>query len=491
MRTTAQSTRPSDVTRRTALKGIGATAVAALAPVRLRAQSEHVIVIGAGLAGLYAAMLLEEEEVKVTLLEATDRIGGRVITLDDVPGNPEAGFSTIGGLYSRTFDLCTRLEIPLEKVEFASQYPVDPKERRPENMLYINGQTILPSDWPTSPLNPFPAEDKEQLPATALAALLLRDNPLGGLEDWLKPEFFELDISLHEYLKPKGLSEEAVRLMDVANMNGGLKNHSTLNEMRILHWIKFGANADTENSRSIVGGMETLPKKMAARLKTEVRFNKVVVQISSTDSDVEVFCVDGSTYKADRVITTLPYCVLRDVTIDPTPPPAQLAAIGQLPSSNNLQIYLFPEKPYYWEEDGLPARMWTDTPLDNVSALKNAQTGETTSIICQINSGEAQRYSLMSEAEIGAYALRWFEKVRPASKGKLRVVKIVDKTRYPYERGCWSYWRPGQVRQFGREMRKPWKHIHFAGDGTAVLNRGAEAAFESGERAAVEVLLAL
>ena len=136
MRTTGQSTGPSDLTRRTALKGIGATAVAALAPVRLRAQSEHVIVIGAGLSGLYAAMLLEEEEVKVTLLEATDRIGGRVITLHDVPGSPEAGLIEVGGLYARCLDLCTRLELPLEPARIGSTFGSVFGDRRPGTLRW-------------------------------------------------------------------------------------------------------------------------------------------------------------------------------------------------------------------------------------------------------------------------------------------------------------------------------------------------------------------
>ena len=60
-----------------------------------------VAIIGAGLAGLQAAMICESAGLKVSLLEASNRIGGRLFTLDDLPGRPEAGGIQIGGGYRR------------------------------------------------------------------------------------------------------------------------------------------------------------------------------------------------------------------------------------------------------------------------------------------------------------------------------------------------------------------------------------------------------
>ena len=86
----------SSHSRRRFLTSALAAAAAPLLPRRLRADGKPVVVIGAGLSGLYAALTLEAQGFEVTVLEARDRIGGRLYTLDDVPGHPEAGGNTIG-----------------------------------------------------------------------------------------------------------------------------------------------------------------------------------------------------------------------------------------------------------------------------------------------------------------------------------------------------------------------------------------------------------
>ncbi len=54
-----------------------------------------VIVIGAGLSGLEAALTLEENGLRTLTLEGRNRVGGRVFTMSDIPAHPEAGGNTI------------------------------------------------------------------------------------------------------------------------------------------------------------------------------------------------------------------------------------------------------------------------------------------------------------------------------------------------------------------------------------------------------------
>jgi monoamine oxidase len=60
--------------------------------------------------------------------------------------------------------------------------------------------------------------------------------------------------------------------------------------------------------------------------------------------------------------------------------------------------------------------------------------------------------------------------------------------RQPLQRGCSPMFAPGQITAFGREMILPHGRLHFAGEHTRRLEYGMEAAMESGERAALEIL---
>lgn len=78
-----------------------------------RERPLDVIVVGAGLAGLHAAMLLEELGLNVQVIEGRERVGGRVYTLKMVPGAVEAGGEVIGSAYARMLDTARRLNVGL------------------------------------------------------------------------------------------------------------------------------------------------------------------------------------------------------------------------------------------------------------------------------------------------------------------------------------------------------------------------------------------
>ena len=102
------------LTRRQWLLGSSAALVAAAAPRLAWGLTEaDVIIIGAGLSGLNAALILEREGLKVIVLEAQQRIGGRLWTLDELPGRPEAGGQTIGASYGRVRSMAARLGVGL------------------------------------------------------------------------------------------------------------------------------------------------------------------------------------------------------------------------------------------------------------------------------------------------------------------------------------------------------------------------------------------
>ena len=102
------------LSRRTVVKGMGALPLAAALGNSglVRAQNRtKVIVIGAGLSGLNAALLLEEQGVDVQVLEGRQRVGGRVLSHRDLPGNPESGGTSFGAGYARLMDACKKFKV--------------------------------------------------------------------------------------------------------------------------------------------------------------------------------------------------------------------------------------------------------------------------------------------------------------------------------------------------------------------------------------------
>ena len=196
----------STFNRRTLLQVAGTLTLAAAAPPLVRAQNRtDVVVIGAGLSGLAAALLLEEAGLKVQVLEGRDRIGGRVLSYRSIPGNPEAGGTAFGPGYARLVDAART-----HGVELIDITPITPYFFQRE--LVLQDEFIAAEAWPEHPRNPFPEQFRKTMPWMYVPILLNQNNPLQSTDAWLAPEHASLDISLHDYLTRLGQSEEIIQL---------------------------------------------------------------------------------------------------------------------------------------------------------------------------------------------------------------------------------------------------------------------------------------
>lgn len=476
-------------TRRGFVKAGMATLVAGVAPRSLRAQTRYdAIVIGAGLSGLHAATLMEAEGLNVLTLEGRDRVGGRVYTLMDVPGRPEAAGELIGSNYARMIDAARNAGLEL----------VEPNKLGATSGWYYNirGENITPEQWPEHKLNPMTGEDRAILPNQMLFVLSHKNNPLSGraLDDWIRPEFQRYDIPQSRYLKEYlGFNDETIRLMNVVIHTDHMDNTSALHELRRYAVGEFNrsmtlGSAGKPLSLQVKGGNSLLPMAMADSLKNGVMLDKTVFGFDDRGDEVVVHCLDGSTYRARRIVCSMPSPVMRRVKFSPRLPERMEHAIAEIDYGISIQVH-FLIKRNFWEDDGLPSSIWADAPFERFAVLGRGEGGAPSSAIAFINGDEAYKYDFMTDAEVANHALRELIKVRPSIEGALEPILVQSCHRDVHGSGDWVFWRPGQVTAYAPYMREAHGNIVFCGEHTALLERGMEGAFESGERAAVDVLM--
>jgi monoamine oxidase len=472
-------------TRRRVLKEIAATAGVIATGSGLSAKAlaasgrdADVIVIGAGLAGLNTALTLQDAGLSVLLLEGSNRVGGRVMTLDKVPGRPEAGGTEFGEGYARCLSMIDRLGgFPMQKWLDTVELPF---------ALHVDGTTMPMSAWAASTLNQL--VDKERMaggPLMGPFGLTMmyapRPSPLNGLDSWLLPEAAPLDISYADYLKGKGASEAALRFISNDTPSGDLDSYSALWQHRLFRFQEFMGGID--GLVRIATGASRFPEGIAKLLKREIAFNTHVTAIRADKDGVEVRTKAGRSYRAGRVVAAVPLPLLREIAIEPALPALQAAAVREIPYDNMVNVFFAVKEPY-WKVDGLPGSLWTNQPMGRMYHFKSDQ-GE----YLWMNVRNPQSpWIRMTDAEVMQDATRTINRIRPSTVGRIEALAVVNWSNYPWTRGHNVYRLPGQIARYGNIVAEPHGRIHFAGDHTAVTMMGMEGAMESGERAAVEIL---
>jgi monoamine oxidase len=238
----------------------------------------------------------------------------------------------------------------------------------------------------------------------------------------------------------------------------------------------------------IAGGSSRLTEAMAAGLQTPVRTGKVVRAVEAHADGVEAICADGARYRARHAIVALPYSVLRTLSLPPLPA-AQTQAVRELPYGAITQIEMTVARPF-WEADGLSPNMWTDTAIERVSLNRDA-SGQPATLNLWINGEAALALDGLSREAVAALAAGTLAKLRPASKGQVKMASMVSWSADPFARGSYHCWGPGQLSAFGDSAMAPAGRLRFVGEHAADVMQGMEGALESAERettALMEVL---
>ena len=472
-------------TRRDSLKLLGAAPLTALAMTRgavVAPKPPEVLIVGAGLSGLYCALLLEQEGVKVTILEGRQRTGGRVYTLHDLPGRPEAGGEVFGPRYARCLDMLSTLDV--------AQRAPNPRSQASDADLAMNvrGRTIRLADWPAHPLNPHPPALKHLTPWALFFRHLPTQMNFENLGDWMDPRHAALDVPYAQRLRALGFDDETIRLQQANSAYGNtLHEVSTLHLMHYFTWAKL--NATGAGRTQCAGGNQQLPDGMRTRMRGEIVLGAVVGSVEDRGDRVQLRTRDGRRWDAARAVVTVPFSLARFLDFEPPLRGVQWEAVETLPYYATFQIH-YEFRSRFWEADGLPPSLWTDSAIGRVNLLRD-DAGAPACILVYVNGVQAQFLDRMAPAQADAFVQAELARLRPSSRGQLRALRIHSNQNDPFSGGSYAYWNTGMPMRFPAQMSAPHGRVHFAGEHTATLHRGMEGAMESGERAALEVLASL
>ena len=467
--------------RRTMLK-VGGAALASTASFRplWAAQDPDVVVLGAGLAGLNAALLLEQFGLHVRVLEASARIGGRLHTLDDLPGRPEAGGSQIGSAYARVVSTAHQLGL---KLETSARSPLLKDERL---VYFVNGKRLTRDEWSRSPDNPFPEALRGMPPDRALGRLV-GISPLQNIAGWVDPVNFRYDVPVSGELKAQGLSDAALHLLEVNNSYGAtLADTSLLN----LYYVQSNIGEIVKIKgpvQNIVGGNQRLPEAMAKAIKGEVRMNSRATEVNIGTEGVTVQCADGTRHKARYVVCALPLPAMRNVRFSPGLPDRHAEAVQQLAYGQVTQFHLEVLKPF-WEAEGLSPYLWSNGPIGRIFPQDAKGNEMAECLTVWINGAGTVGWDTLSETDARDRLMSELARIYPSSRGAVRLARRVAWQQSPLAGGAWANWRPGQISRYAQVLGVPHGRLHFAGEHTGRAIRGMEGAMESGERAATEIL---
>ena len=471
--------RQPPISRRRFLAGAATAAAFAALPGVARAQRRRVAVAGAGLAGLHAALLLQDAGHEVIVIEGRDRVGGRIWTLDGVPGRPDAGGSQIGSNYRRLIAAAEQAGATLGASEPGGYYPTS---------YLIDGAAETRQSWPESPRNPFPEELKSITP-DRLTNYLLRELPFAQVSDWHAASMSAYDVSAGDWFREQGLDDAGLALLGANNSYG---NTFAATSLLGLYRVVAGFQRASEQRASLLdveGGAMRLPEAMAARLAEPVRLGETLTRLENNAGGVRLQCASGMEIEADAAILTLPVPALRRIEFSPALPAGQQQAIDTV-VFNKASIAWLEASPEGWEASGIPGSIWSNAAFGRLFARRDAATGNSL-ITAWVNGDDCDRYDTLPQDEAGELLLQDIARAWPGASGNLQLHALVRWAADPFSGGTWPAWSPGQIGRYFEALRQPANGVFFAGEHTASEFSGMEGAFESGERAAGEVLMAL
>lgn len=419
-----------------------------------RAQAvgaKRVVVIGAGFSGLACAHELHAAGYKVTVVEARDRLGGRVLTFKDMIDKKwvEGGAELIGENHPTWVRYAKQFELNLIEMtdDEELKYPV-----------FLQGK--LRTDEEVEKIY-------EEMEASFSSLNELAEK-IDADEPWKSPDAIALDKqNLGEWVKGVEVSDLSRAAIDIQMASDNAVDNVNASKLGMLTAIKGGGLQDyweKSETHRCEGGNQSLAFRLAEMIGADrIRLKLPVESVAIKEDRVIVTCADGRTIEADDVVLATPPSTWDRITFSP-----------DLPANIRTQMgvawkYLVPLKDRFWLADKKSQYSLSDTDISQTwEGTDNQANPPPGAIMIGFSGGAQARRGLAREGDAAHAALKAdLAKIYPGITEQISgQPRFMTWPKEQWTKAAYSFPAPGQVTAIGPTYFKGLGRLHFAGEHT-------------------------
>ncbi|HSC56067.1 MAG TPA: NAD(P)/FAD-dependent oxidoreductase [Nitrospira sp.] len=437
----------------------------------MRLTGTSVLVVGAGLAGLSAAVRLMKDGARVTVVEARDRVGGRVLTIRDVFAegqHAEAGGDFIDQGQEDIRRLADQYSLPVRTILRRGFSFVRSKGRGQIHGRPMKGERAWkPILEQAKPLIEAYRRAEQQWESAVVRSIARR-----SVAQWLD----EID------------ADGDMRAM-VRGLRGFfLADPEDLSLLVLIEQLASEAPGAEPEGR-IEGGNDRLPKAMALELGDALHLSTAVRGVHDEGSSARVtveHAGDRTRMRADYVILAVPLTALSAIEIAPGLPLEQAQVFERFKYGRVTKSLLQFDR-RFWKRKGRSTAYGTDAPTGAVWDANEEQRGPA-GILTLMAGGQASEDTQKIMAQEGVQGLvRALDWLKPGDAELLHHYHMTWE-HDSWAQGGYAYFDPSFDPAWRPWLARPHGRLLFAGEHTSIKWQGyMNGAVESGLRAAAEV----